>query len=559
MKLKAPYLLLLLLFLALGVYYPTLFAPYNSLDDQVMVHRLLNQTEFSLRSHFAPGGTYDYYRPLMTLTHELDKYVGGLQESFMHLLNVLLHALNYLLVFLFCLHPLNTEAVNWISARADVLAGTFVFLSLLCLLEGLERHNLAWGVAGALAVLLGALSKETALFLLPGVFLLLCLRRGGPETPWTGRWWLFAGYGAAAAGYFALRWRAFHTDRGIVYTAKVVSQVVAKTTPVPAAPADPSFPLLDLLRVAVKVSGFYACKLFQPFPLNFAIDRVDNLYLIPGAVVLGALALLVWRRRPIGTLFLVSAALAASALLVVFTRLAWTPLAERYMYVPCGVFAVALVYGCAPWVERLRLERAVPVLLPLLLATGAWASTARNIIWQDNLTLYQDTVRKSPDFAPAKNELAIALYAHGRAEEATELLASLRLPEGQTASLNRAAALAEQEDYQQARQLLLERRKKHDAKEIRVLEMLVRLTSEEAEKTTDDEQRRQYFLNIAGWIEDLMRLSSDPFNWYRLGRVHLALENRVEAQRCFAEAARRLPEGSVYREPAAKLARNLAP
>ena len=173
MSIRPGFLCLFLIFLSLGVYYPTLFAPYNSLDDQLLVQQLLNQESFSFARHFAPGGTYDYYRPLLTLTYDIDKYVGGLQESFMHLVNVSLHTINVVLIFLlagrfsvvvgrkgnllpfvsaalFSLHPLNTEAVNWIAARTDVLAATFVFSTLLCILTALEHRSLVLGGVGAL-------------------------------------------------------------------------------------------------------------------------------------------------------------------------------------------------------------------------------------------------------------------------------------------------------------------------------------------------------------------------------------------------------------------------
>jgi hypothetical protein len=88
--------------------------------------------------------------------------------------------------------------------------------------------------------------------------------------------------------------------------------------------------------------------------------------------------------------------------------------------------------------------------------------------------------------------------------------------------------------------------------------MLVVLTFEEIEKLTGVEEKRLRYLDIVGWLERLGKVTRNPFLWYRLGRVHLILEDRLEAQRCFAEAARRLPEGSVYKAPAARLARNLA-
>ena len=255
MKLSPPYQILLLVFVTLGVYYPTLFAPYNSLDDQVFVNHLLNQQGFSWARHFSPGGTYDYYRPLLSLTFEIDKHVGGLQEAFMHLFNVLVHLLNVILLWviarrfgafikrpsellpllaalLFTLHPLNAEAVNWIAGRTDLLAGTFVFISLYALLESVDRRSLLWGVVSAVTLLCGALCKETALFLVPGaIFLLFCRSEQGRPV-WPQRWALPALYGVAVFSYFGLRWGAFHTDRGLVHTAKLAAQTFGTAAPI---------------------------------------------------------------------------------------------------------------------------------------------------------------------------------------------------------------------------------------------------------------------------------------------------------------------------------------
>lgn len=582
MNIKPGFLVIFLVFLSLGVYYSSLFAPYNLLDDQLLVQQLLNQDSFSFARHFAPGGTYDYYRPLVTLAFEIDKYVGGLQESFMHLVNILLHTLNVILIFLlarrfaiivgsegnllpflssalFCLHPLNTEAVNWITGRTDLLAGTFVFSSLLFMLKALERRSLLWGGAGAISLLGGALCKETALFLLPGIFFLLVWRPSAARVVWTGRWLILALCTGSVLGYFALRWGAFATDRGIGHTAKFIAQVVTAapiihTTPSGTHPVH----LMDMARTILKVSGFYVIKLFQPLPLNFAINRVDGSYLVPGVALAFVLPILVFRRRPVGVFFLLSALLGSSALLVVFTRLAWTPVAERYMYIPSGLFSVAVVFGSAMVVERLRWQKICPVVVPLILGTCAWATVERNIVWQDNLTLYEDTVRKSPDFGPARNQLALALYTYNRTAEATTLLASLPISEGQSASLNQAALMIGQRRYGDARAILFQSLANPGANEERILEMLVKATSEMAEQSKGRVKKRMLYGEVAGWLERLECLTHNAFHWYRLGRVYLILNNRHEAQRCFSEAARRLPSDSIFKEPAAKLARKLA-
>ena len=583
MKLKAEFLCLFLIFISLGVYYPTMFAPLNSLDDYLMVDQLLNQNTFSLRRHFAPGGTYDYFRPLITLTFELDKYVGGLEESFMHLVNILLHTLNVILVFLlsrrfarlvgregdtlpflaaalFCLHPINTEAINWIAGRSDLLAGTFVLISLIFLFKALEYRSIVWCVGSVIALFCGFLCKETPLFILPAFFLILVWRPKTPFPAWRGRWVIVLFCLAAVALYFTLRWGAYTNDRGIGHTSKFVAQIVTSVRPAAYSVTANSqgFPFMEAVRVTMKVSGYYATKLFQPLPLTFAIDKVESWYVFPGLALAIILSILVFRLRPVGLFFVMSAFLGSSALLVLFTRLAWTPIAERYMYIPCSFFSIALVFGSADLVERLGWQKIVAGVIPLLLATSAWATVNRNMVWQDNLTLYQDTVQKAPDFGPARNQLAIALYAHHRPEEARIIIESTRVPEGQIASLNDAAILAEKGDCSGARAILLKRLMNPGVLEGRILTMLVKVTMDMAVKISDQSEKRPLYQEIVGWLERLESLTGDPFHLYQMGRVQLILKNRQEAQRCFSKAASRFPSDSIYKSPATKLARDLA-
>lgn len=583
MRFRAPHFVALIIVATLTIYYPSLFAPFNSLDDLLLVHHLLNAESFSLKNIFFPGGVSSYYRPLLSLTYTADKYIWGLHESFMHLENILLHTINAVLVYFlakiygetigqhsrwlpflaalfFALHPLNTEAVNWISARSDVAAGSFVFGSLIAALLALRDGRSAWVWAVAFGVFVGALFKETALFLVPGLVLLACRfpRQAATLRQWN--WWLpFAG-AAAVTGYFYLRGFAFKRDLGIGHTTQFVRQIVSSPSDSGAMTSSDPFQMvrtmLDGTVVVLKAIGFYSAKLLQPFPLSFAIDRVAFVYFFVGVL---ALCLLVFfRRHPVWPIFAVAFFLATSALLILFTRLAWTPIAERYMYIPSGPFAVGMVYWGRVFFSRHGgLNLAVSVVLAVL-ALFAWGTFTRNVLWQDNLALYQDTVAKAPDFALAKNELSIALTARGREQEAYELLAAISAPDAQYSSLNKALAYARQGDYAGARELLVARLENPELLEFRIIDLLISLTYEQIDKTGDEHQRQQYYRDILFWLERVERKTQNAFNYYRMGRVNLLLGDKVYARRCFAEAAARLPDDSPFKAAAQKLAVTLA-
>jgi len=116
------------------------------------------------------------------------------------------------------------------------------------------------------------------------------------------------------------------------------------------------------------------------------------------------------------------------ALLVSVGKMAWTPIAERYLYASLAFWAPVVAVLGWQWLNQLNMlqPRMRSAVFSLLLIPFFVTTAHRAWIWQDNLRLYSDTVTKSPDFPAAKNELASALINIGRLDEAEALL-NLRL------------------------------------------------------------------------------------------------------------------------------------
>ena len=124
-----------------------------------------------------------FYRPILMASFALDYHQWGLEPFGYHISNILIHLGNALLVYgiirlvfrrellafftsmLFVLHPVQTEAVTYISGRADLLAAFFCLLSLYFFITYLDfdgyRKRLYF-VASALSFLFAMLSKESA-------------------------------------------------------------------------------------------------------------------------------------------------------------------------------------------------------------------------------------------------------------------------------------------------------------------------------------------------------------------------------------------------------------
>lgn len=146
-----------------------LFCGFSPTDDHLYVvnNELIRHLDGDLlRWAFAPP-PFDFWQPLTWISLAVDHAVWGLNPFGYHLTNILLHALNTLLVtliadrvmghlpalarrlasvrslypltlllagLLFGMHPLRVESVVWITERKDVLNGAFTLGALLCYL-----------------------------------------------------------------------------------------------------------------------------------------------------------------------------------------------------------------------------------------------------------------------------------------------------------------------------------------------------------------------------------------------------------------------------------------
>lgn len=156
-------------------------------DDFAQIGKVLNG-DLSVVWGKAHGG---FFRPLFILSYLIDTRVWGARPFGFHLTNIVFHSLNAFLTFLlslravedlnlasgtkrtiafgagalFLLHPSHTEAVSWISGRADIFATFFCLASLLFYLA-YARSRRGTHLALSLCCFTAALlSKESAVCL----------------------------------------------------------------------------------------------------------------------------------------------------------------------------------------------------------------------------------------------------------------------------------------------------------------------------------------------------------------------------------------------------------
>jgi tetratricopeptide (TPR) repeat protein len=509
------------------------------------------------------SGSY-YYRPLTILSYTLDRDLWGSIPSFMHLENILLHLACVWLVFaitrrllplwgaktqgpalfaalFFALHPLTTESVSWISGRTDPLMALFLLLAVWLSTLALSMESPLVALAGGFALFQACLAKEVAVFILPGLLWLNVVYPGPGAWParLRRRCWTLLMPSAGVAGYLALRHLAIARDSGVSSALKGVT--------------GGDYDLFNMVRIAFKVYGFYFKKLLIPWPLNFGINEISGWYVLSGIILAALLLFLFVRADVAGAFGLMAFCVLSPALLVVFGKMTWTPLAERYLYTsvalsaPLAAFLVLRLRAFFAVPARRRLDLALAVLLLVFFAT----TLHRSWIWQDNLRLYQDTVAKSPDLAAAKTELASALLRKGRAAEAEELLAGMQ--GGSSGSgyinddMNLAGVLLAKGNLEEARSILLPLLNSNPKRYYDLLQALLRINDLRIGRAETPELRLAMQQESLAWLMEQQHLRPSSFTVYRIAKMQLTMGNKTAALTSFRAALAKAPADAHYR------------
>lgn len=568
-RIERRYQILLIIFTVLGLFYPAIFAGDNSVDDYRMLQELADG-KLNVVSLFIPPGGF-YYRPLLMLTFWIDQYLWDGTASFMHLENLLLHAANAVLVYLmvekalrrfageagltpllagllFAVHPITTESVNWISGRTDLLGTFFVLLTSLALLTAGVRRSSSWVLLSAGLFVCAIMSKEVMVFFFPVACLLLWHAAGSSRVSLR----LVATF---AFPYLIL---------GVVFVVLRLLLVSSSASGVDDLLAKWHYDLFNTLRVSFKVFGFYIKKLFVPVPLNFTIRQVSDLY-APFGLGLGIVSVwfLVRHYRQFFP-FAVAFWLTAPAILIALTSVAWTPLAERYIYLSAAFVAA----GIAPLLihfGRVLGPKIGPLLLAILLASAASVTAQRTLIWQDNHLLFADTLQKNPDFAAAHNELGIALIEKGQTEEAEKVLReAIDSGKGKTNPLlyvNLSSVYLGANEFLRARQCLLKSFAELRNANPEVLKMLAKVseTSLRHADLLEFPDREAFLEDMVKTYRAIYARNADASQLYRAGQLLLGLKRDAEAAVVFAEVVKKAPVDAYYYPAARKLAEKLKP
>jgi hypothetical protein len=354
------------------VWFPTLFACFFW-DD----HRLVldNPMLGNIKAIFFQDLTWDadrgvgtpFYRPLLLLSLSVDSWLWPGNAPLYHAWGFFLHLGNCIFLYklaksrfteaqalvamgIFGLHPIQTEAVTWVSARNDPLC----LLGILGVLWAFEKQS--W-LLGALFSLIAMFSKEIAV-LMP--LLILGWRWSRIENI---RWQELA-ITAGVAGLFL----------GFREAAELAPLHASESNLALAASRWPLIPitLLGWLVWPVLTS---TASLYQPFP-------VFPFPMLVSAIIL--LLVLLRKPREAGGLLVVALLLLAPALVVIGAS---SLIGERYLYAPLAFLALAIA-------QLVPTDRRILGTLALL---AGLTTLLRLVEWQSEESLMEAAWSRSKD------------------------------------------------------------------------------------------------------------------------------------------------------------------
>jgi len=577
MNIKESYKVLFLLFLVLGVYYPALFAGINSVDDWRLIANLGDRISVDFWQLLRPTAGF-YYRPLLMLSFIMDKFVWGLEPSFMHLENILLHACNTLLVFfiakqvfpeqakngfelplltalVFALHPINTESVNWISGRTDLLGAFFTLLATFLLIKGATELKSLPVMLSSLCLILGIMSKDVMLFFYPVGCFLLYLYPTMELPPQSEK---------KQRLKFVLVYSLPFLTCGILYLLSRVMLFSQNDQGMHHLAQFPQFVSFKMIGSLFKVFGFYIKKLFFPVPLNFAITRIDSHYLWVG-IASFVIALFMAAKRSVSSFFfLISFYLITPAAIIAIANVAWTPVAERYLYLASAFWSVGLTSLLCNVLSYFKYYKTILLsCIICLLCSFVFITSNRNIQWQDNVTLFKDTKSQSPKFTSINNEYAIALIDSGKFDEAEkQLTEGINNPENKNPLLyiNFARIKMEQNKIGEARQILFNSFSNKEEGNQEVLKMLASIDEKRIMigKFDNDEEKLLIIKDLLETYKLVYQKDGNPFSLYRFGQLALSIGLKTEARTAFARAYKEAQADTHYKKAAGILAEKLA-
>lgn len=415
-------------------------------DESTIVENTLIKDMGNLRllfdkKYYFASSAEKSYRPVVTFIYFIDHALYGLKPWGYHLTNILLHSANGILLYVFLIllfkqstlnsptprsfllnnpslpiallfvtHPALTETVNAVSYREDLLVFFFYIttLALYIFTRSQSPNNrgtiaLAY-IISCISYLFAILSKEMA-FTLPLIAYSLD--------------WVYFNNKVKAKippncyiiGYIVITIICFYIfynpPRGIIrwtITERFLTApwLISKH--------------LFLLIAPVNLSAEYLVSPISSLSPSFIISFLILIFALVIASIKKGKNIL------FGIIFFVVALLPVLNIVPI-----GNPFAERYLYLPTVGFSVVAWIVIAHLFKKKKPSFLLTTFL-IILAIYSLAVIKRNAVWEDNLSLWSDTVKKEPKSDRVHNNVGIEYEKRNMLDEAEQhYMVALRL------------------------------------------------------------------------------------------------------------------------------------
>ncbi len=362
----------------------------------------------------------NYYRPILEFSFIFNHYFSQLNPFGYHFVNLMLHFFVSLLLYLllleltknvfvslfsstiFCIHPIHSQVVSYISGRADSLAGIFLLFALIFFLrsDGVLRY-----IVSIIFFIFALFTKETAISL---PFILLIF------------------------GSMFFKEKLRDLKRIVPFFAILLLYVVARLTILNFSKGNPfllkkgfalsELGLIERLGAFFKSFLIYTGSFFVPVKLH--MERLLSYEIIypeywAGIVIFVGLLILLkikWRQYSTNEktvlkflcIWFFVWLLPQSAF--VFPKI----MAEHFLYLS-SVSLCYLIAFTAGKINSVMIKRAILIFVILYLLGFDWQN---NKIWRNELVFFENTVELSPHSIRARDSLAAIYLEAGRYKDA---------------------------------------------------------------------------------------------------------------------------------------------
>ena len=461
---------LCILILCTAIYMPSLRGDFVYDDFGTIVKNPYIKNLKYIPDYFSPHNkqTWSYYReqhnlyrPILLLSFAFNYHTSRLDTFSYHITNLIIHIINTLLVYiiirntahllgrfsveslqnnrivaliaalLFGIHPIQTETVSYVISRSSLLSTFFIICSLIFFIQSIKddkNRKFLSRIISLICFVLGLMTKEIALVT---PFLLLT--------------------------FSALYFQTLRGKNAIYSLTKINSPffiilIIYLLARISLFGKGKVSSMIDIFipHLFTALKAFFIFIRLLIFPAGQTVDHdlsmITSMWEPAALLSLLCFFVLIW--------FLVFKILPCSRVLFFWAMwfiIAFMPslvipheetISEHTAYFPSVGFFAVISISIMPLLDHYILKKKAFKLLSfgllfLLLLQLCILTLNRNLVWRNNLTLWSDAVKKTPNKARPHHNLGIAYFNAGRPELAIkEFQTVLTLDPGSNGALN---------------------------------------------------------------------------------------------------------------------------